>query len=166
MISTLPRAAMNVRRVFLASPFAATTEAQLRVHIAYARQCFRDCVELGEAPFAPHLLYPQPGLLSDHRSLERSRGIVCGLAWMRQADALVAFRDFGISEGMGEEIAAAHFYRVPVIFRESAAAVAAAREAELHGGDPWRPGAPCSLSAFEPGEPIDLPAAGTTGGEG
>ena len=47
--------------VVLESPFAGNVE----MNIHYARACMADCLARGEAPFASHLLYTQPGILDD-----------------------------------------------------------------------------------------------------
>lgn len=88
------------RLVILESPYAGDVEANL----AYARRCLRDCLERGEAPFASHLLYTQPGVLDDTNPDERWWGIDAGLDWGLVADATVVYTDRGISEGMREGI--------------------------------------------------------------
>ena len=66
----------------------------------YARMCLRDCIARGEAPFASHLLYTQPGVLRDRDPIDRARGISAGLAWGDVADATVVYVDRGITPGM------------------------------------------------------------------
>jgi hypothetical protein len=39
-------------------------------------RCLHDCLEPGEAPFASHLLYTQPGVLCDGVANEREQEIV------------------------------------------------------------------------------------------
>jgi len=102
-----------MRRVILESPFAGDTER----NIAYARRCVRDSLLRGEAPIASHLLYTQPGILSDDVPQERKLGINAGLAWRSVADASVVYTDLGISEGMKYGIAAAHGTGLPVEMR-------------------------------------------------
>lgn len=89
-----------MRLVIVESPYAGDTEA----NEAYARRCVRDCLERGEAPFASHLLYTQPGVLRDSNPTERKRGIEAGLEWASRADASVVYCDLGISVGMAEGI--------------------------------------------------------------
>ena len=50
-----------MRLVIVESPYAGDIEA----NVAYARACLGDCLSRGEAPFACHLLYTQPGVLRD-----------------------------------------------------------------------------------------------------
>ncbi|CAB4122569.1 hypothetical protein UFOVP32_38 [uncultured Caudovirales phage] len=89
-----------MRRVILESPYAAETEAEVAEHVAYARLCVRDALVRGEAPFASHLLYTQPGVLSDAVQVERETGMEAGWAWMVGAQACVVYLDRGVSAGM------------------------------------------------------------------
>lgn len=83
-----------MRLVLVESPYAGDVDA----NVAYARECMRDCLARGEAPFASHLLYTQ--VLDDTIDLQRARGINAGLAWGMKADATVVYVDRGISVGM------------------------------------------------------------------
>jgi hypothetical protein len=89
--------------VILESPYSGDVEANL----AYARACLRDSLKRGEAPIASHLLYTQPGVLSDALPEERDLGIRAGLLWGTFAQKTVVYTDRGISEGMKLGIAAA-----------------------------------------------------------
>lgn len=100
---TLDGRAADMRLVILESPFAGDVDR----NVAYARACVRDCLSLGEAPIASHLLYTQPGILRDEIPEERQWGIDAGLAWGRVADATVVYTDHGISRGMEYGISAA-----------------------------------------------------------
>ena len=91
------------RLVILESPYAGDVER----HVAYARACMADCLRRGEAPFASHLLYTQPGVLDDGKPDERALGIAAGLAWGDRADATVVYTDHGLSSGMREGISRA-----------------------------------------------------------
>lgn len=73
----------------------------------YARACMRDSISRGEAPFASHLLYDQPGILDDELPDERELGIEAGLAWGEVADMTAVYTDRGISPGMERGIARA-----------------------------------------------------------
>lgn len=90
--------------VLLESPLAGDVDRNVR----YARACMRDCLLRNEAPFASHLLYPQPGVLDDLVPEERVLGIKAGLEWGRWADKTVAYVDLGVSPGMELGIARAH----------------------------------------------------------
>lgn len=85
-----------MRRVIIESPYAGSTT----LHLRYARACMRDCLSRGEAPYASHLLYMQPGVLDDNVTNERQLGINAGLAWGDVADAVIVYTDLGISGGM------------------------------------------------------------------
>lgn len=85
-----------MRRVIVESPYAGDVEA----NVEYARAALYDCLLRGEAPFASHLLYTQPGVLDDSIPDERLDGIYAGLAWADVADAVVIYADRGISDGM------------------------------------------------------------------
>lgn len=102
-----------MRVVIIESPFAGDVER----NTAYARACLRDCLRRGEAPFASHLLYTQPGVLDDGLPHERTQGIAAGLAIGERADATVVYTDLGISGGMQQGIAAAGDARRPVEYR-------------------------------------------------
>lgn len=85
-----------MKLVILESPYAGDVQR----NVAYARQCVRHSLSLGEAPIASHLLYTQPGILDDNDSFERQWGIDAGLAWKQVAHAHVFYIDHGISPGM------------------------------------------------------------------
>jgi len=89
-----------VRRVIVESPYAAEAEADRDYNVSYARAAMHDCLMRGEAPYASHLLYTQPGVLNDGDPGERQHGIDAGLAWGNVADAVVVYTDLGISPGM------------------------------------------------------------------
>lgn len=102
-----------MRLVLIESPFAGDVDG----NVAYARQCVRDCLRRGEAPFASHLLYTQPGILNDLDPDERQEGIDAGLAWGCAAAATVVYTDRGISRGMAYGIANAEAAGRPVEYR-------------------------------------------------
>ena len=85
-----------MRCVIVESPYAGDIPRNTR----YARACLADCLKRGEAPFASHLLYTQPGVLRDHEPAERFLGITAGFAWAHKADATVLYLDLGLSTGM------------------------------------------------------------------
>lgn len=87
---------MTLVPVLLESPFA----GNVPLNVAYARRCMRDCLTLGEAPFASHLLYTQDGILDDLVLTERELGIEAGLLWGRFAAKTVVYTDLGMSPGM------------------------------------------------------------------
>ena len=99
-----------MRRVILESPYAGDVDQ----NTDYARACMRDCLLRGEAPFASHLLYTQPGVLRDKNNDERQLGIEAGLAWGPVAEATVVYIDHGISAGMRQGIDRAEMEGRPV----------------------------------------------------
>lgn len=82
------------------SPYAAGVNAAIQANITYARAALADCLTRGEAPYASHLLYTQPGVLRDHMQAERDAGIAAGFAWGEQADLRAFYIDRGFSRGM------------------------------------------------------------------
>lgn len=102
-----------MRLVIVESPYAGDIERNTE----YARACLRDCLQRGEAPYASHLLYTQPGVLDDLVPAERAHGIAAGLAWGLKADATVIYHDLGISRGMGQGLIAALDAGRPVEWR-------------------------------------------------
>jgi hypothetical protein len=89
-------------RVIVESPYAADTPEGLERNLAYARECLKDSLRRGEAPFLSHLLYTQ--VLDDRMPHERTLGIEAGLIWGHVADLTVVYTDLGISPGMQKGI--------------------------------------------------------------
>ena len=82
--------------VIVESPFA----GDVLTNTDYLRACLRDCLLRGEAPFASHGLYTQPGVLRDEDPTERAMGIEAGFAWRQLARKTVVYVDRGQSSGM------------------------------------------------------------------
>lgn len=99
--------------VILESPYAGDLER----NVAYARAAMRDSLLRGEAPFASHLLYTQPGVLADDLPKERERGIEAGLAIGDLFTKTVVYEDFGLSQGMLRGVERAQEVRRPVEYR-------------------------------------------------
>jgi hypothetical protein len=76
-----------------------------------------DCLARGEAPYASHLLYRQPGVLDDTKPDERALGMAAGFAWGERADAAVVYTDLGTSGGMVSGIERAQAAGRPVEVR-------------------------------------------------
>ena len=72
-----------MRLVIIESPYA----GNVPLNLLYLRACMRDCLSRGEAPFASHALYTQPGVLDDGDPAERAHGIEAGFAWRAVAHA-------------------------------------------------------------------------------
>lgn len=99
-----------MRLVVIESPYAgdfAGDVAKVERHLRYLRACMHDCLKRGEAPFASHGLYTQPGVLDDNDPADRELGIQAGFAWRAMADATVVYTDCGTSRGMEYGIRAA-----------------------------------------------------------
>ena len=107
-----PRLPPPIQRVTIESPWR-TTDASTRArYLSYARDAVADALARGEAPFASHLLYTQPGIATegwtdDADPAIRARGLAAGLAWTAQADCIAVYVDLGITEGMLTAIATA-----------------------------------------------------------
>ena len=95
-----------MKRVVIESPFLGTSiipEIKLeetRRNIKYARACVTDSLRRGEAPYASHLFFPQPGVLDDNIPEDRKRGIDAGLEITKDFDLTAVYEDLGISKGM------------------------------------------------------------------
>jgi hypothetical protein len=87
-------------RVVVESPLGAPDRAGIEDNKTYARACVRDCLERGEAPYASHLFYDQPGVLNDLDPNERNMGMLAGMQWGAQAHKVVVYLDRGLSAGM------------------------------------------------------------------
>lgn len=100
-----------MKRIYVASPL----RGDILRNLDYARECLLDSLRRGtEAPFAPHLLYPQ--VLDDAQPQDRAQGMAAALAWLHQSDALALYVDLGVSEGMASEAREA-MRRMPVWVR-------------------------------------------------
>jgi len=110
-LGSMPR--LTAPRVVVESPYTGDVER----NIAYARAALGDCLGRGEAPFASHLLYTQPDVLDDTDPTQRRRGIDAGFAWGVEADAVVVYRDLGISPGMLDGIIHYKTTGLPIVYR-------------------------------------------------
>lgn len=99
-----------MRRVIIESPYAGDVQRNLR----FVRAAMHDALKRGEAPFASHALYTQPGVLDDDDPEERRLGIEAGFAWRRFADATVVYETLGISQGMQHGINHAQRMGLPI----------------------------------------------------
>ncbi len=102
-----------MRRVIIESPYAGNVEK----HLTYLRAALRDSLGRGEAPFASHAIYTQPGVLNDDDPSERRHGIEAGFAWRQAAEATVVYTDLGIAPGMQKGIDHAEELGQPVEYR-------------------------------------------------
>ena len=93
-----------MRLVVIESPYAGKTDEETRENVDYAKHCVHDCLKRGEAPYASHLFFTQPGILDDKVQGERILGINAGFAWAEKADVVVVYMDRGMSKGMEDGI--------------------------------------------------------------
>jgi hypothetical protein len=82
------------------SPYKGNNYIDLERNMEYLRAAIRDCLLRGEAPFASHALYTQPGVLDDTVAEERELGIQAGFTFREVADITAVYTDLGITEGM------------------------------------------------------------------
>jgi len=118
-----------LRLVIVESPFAGKADGwprpihplvcwwRRRQNIRYLRAALHDCIRRGEAPYASHALYTQPGVLDDSIPFERETGIEAGLEWGAKADATVVYVDRGTSGGMKYGISRARASGRPIEYR-------------------------------------------------
>lgn len=99
--------------VVIESPYAGDVER----NILYARACLKDALNRGEAPFASHLLYTQPGVLDDTVSEERKLGMEAGFVWGALAKTCAVYVDYGVTPGMLEGIRRAETAGLKVDYR-------------------------------------------------
>jgi hypothetical protein len=99
--------------VIIESPYAGNIAESER----YARAALADSLQRGEAPYASHLLYTQPGVLDDTDPRERALGMEAGFAWGAVANLVAVYCDLGISKGMRAGIDRAEDAGVPVELR-------------------------------------------------
>lgn len=111
-----------MKLVVVESPYAGDVERNLK----YVRAAMADCLRRGEAPFASHALFTQPGVLDDGKPEGRALGIQAGFAWGEAASLTVVYDDLGISNGMRAGIKAAADAGRPIEFRRLPPAVMAA----------------------------------------
>ncbi len=95
-----------MKRVFVCSPLRGDVAANATV----ARAACREVARAGDAPLAPHLLYPT--FLDDGDAAERALGIGAGLAWLAVADEVLVLGP--PTDGMATEIAAAKAIGIPI----------------------------------------------------
>jgi hypothetical protein len=100
--------------VIVESPYAADTPQGIEENVEYARRCMRAILLRGDAPYASHLLYTQPGVLRDEVPGERAMGMNAGWEFYRVAGECAAFIDRGVSKGMYAGLQRAFELFVPV----------------------------------------------------
>lgn len=89
-----------MKLVVIESPLSAPTREGIEENKKYAKACMLNSLRRGEAPYASHLLFDQPGLLDDLSPSERTLGMQAGFAWGDRADLVTVYVDRGVSHGM------------------------------------------------------------------
>ncbi len=104
-----------MRRVVLESPWSARDAEQQSKHRAYLHRALSDALSRGEAPIASHGLLTD--VLDDCKPAHRDQGMAAGRAWIPVTDAVVAYADLGITDGMDKAFKEAELAGVPVEIR-------------------------------------------------
>jgi hypothetical protein len=104
-------------RVVIESPLGAPTREQIEENKTYAKRAVWDSLKRGEAPYASHVFFDQPGLLDDLDPRERNLGLNAGLQWGSQAHLVAVYADKGISKGMTMGIDFYRHHGIPVEYR-------------------------------------------------
>jgi hypothetical protein len=113
-----PRPALpEMPLTIIESPSDGTTSAALDRNATYARAAMHDCLTLGSAPLAGHLLYAQPGLLDCDLPEERRLGLKSTQAWADRASLSAVYCDLGFSDGMLLGLAKAIDGQHSIVFR-------------------------------------------------
>lgn len=102
-----------MKKAYICSPYRAKSKEELERNMAYARALTRKALEAGLAPVTPHLYIAQ--CLDEEKPGEREMGLKAGLELLKGCDFLMAGIRYGISEGMGKEIAAAEAAGLDVV---------------------------------------------------
>lgn len=100
-----------MKRVFICSPYRGDRDR----NDAYLAACMADSLVRGEAPFAPHAIYPR--YLDDADPAQREAGISAGLAWLEYAQMVAIYDDLGVSDGMDREELEALAHMIEVEYR-------------------------------------------------
>lgn len=103
-----------MRRVIIETPYSGDVARNLR----FLRLCLLDCLQRGEAPFASHAIYTQPGVLDDANPDERELGIRAGFAYRQVTEATIVYTNLGISRGMQMGIEHSRELDHPVEYRK------------------------------------------------
>jgi len=98
-----------VKLVCIESPFSGEVER----NVMYADACMLDALlRRNESPFLGHLQYPR--VLNDQLPAHRAAGIAAHCAWLRRADLVAVYEDYGITSGMDKAIVLARSLHIPI----------------------------------------------------
>lgn len=98
--------------IIIESPYAGEIERNM----IYLGRAIKDTLSRNESPIASHGLFPQ--FYNDANPFERNTCMYAGWAWMRAADYIVVYTDYGISEGMRLGIEEAESCRCTIVYRQ------------------------------------------------
>lgn len=104
-----------INMVVCESPYKGNDNLEFVNNIHYAKECLRDSINRGEAPFMSHLLYTQ--VLLDKVPEQREKGISLNLEMIKRANLLAVYTDLGVSEGMNTAVKYALEKKIPIEFR-------------------------------------------------
>lgn len=104
-----------MKAIVAASPWKAADKVTADRNREYALRIMADSLARGEAPFLSHLLYTQ--ILDDSDIEDRRLGLFAESRWIKKADKLVVYHDYGVSPGMRDAIAFATENEIPVEHR-------------------------------------------------
>jgi len=102
-------------RVYIASPYK--TSNMREAYDRYLIQCLDDSISKGEAPYAPHIYLPQCKLCDDNNRESRNRGLEIGRKFLSVCNLVAVYKDFGISDGMQDEMDYAKSLKIPINIR-------------------------------------------------
>lgn len=99
-----------MKLVVIESPYAGP---YLGRNVRYAKRCLKDSLYRGEAAYASHLLYPQ--VLDE--STERAFALAAAQEFIKHADLIAVYTDYGISPGMEAAIKVAEDHDIKIEYR-------------------------------------------------
>lgn len=105
----------EMKTVYVCSPFSPTVRYSVYDNVKYAALCCRFVLKNGNAPFAPHLMYPW--CLRDNEQSHRNLACAAGIEYLKKCDEVWCFirNQLDIkSEGMKSEISEAVKNGIPV----------------------------------------------------
>lgn len=103
-----------MKRVYIASPYRTNSHEQRRTFDSYLEMCIRDSFSRGEAPYAPHYMYP-PFMC---RALTDAQCRNAADKYLAVCDKIAFYIDFDISPGMQDELDFAKAMKKPIEMRK------------------------------------------------
>jgi len=106
----------SAKLTFISSPYRASTREQRRTFDEYLISCINDSLDRNEAPYPPH--YYLPDFLDDSIPKQRELGIAIANKFLVACRLLASYIDFGISEGMQNELDLAKSLKIRIEIRK------------------------------------------------